>query len=205
MRDRVIARYVVRTVRWQPVLLGLTAGLVLLITARVRYGTWGSSPLLFAMVAIAAGVGLALDDTAGEILGAVPKPLWVRGLRGAMVSGAVAAASWALLLLLGKGIPGRVSMTVMAGALGAVALGLAAAARRRLGPAAGGLVAAPAVVGFAVAARTLTHIPALRLGDETSWALSASTPGMAWRWAAIAAVAVAVFGWNLRDPARIRR
>lgn len=187
--------YVVRTVRWQPVLLGVLAGAAFLVGARVTEQAWTTSALLFAATAIAAAIGLAVDDPAAETLAGVPAPLWLRGMRAAAVSLVVAGASWGGLVLLVRSNAPVAQWTMLAAALWCVALAVAGAARRRLGPTAGGLVAAPVVPAFALASSTVTG----------QWSMVPGAAGVGWRWSVVAGLAVAVFAWSLRDPARSGR
>lgn len=191
----VLARYVARTVRWEPILLGALAGAVFLISARATEQGWTTSGLLFAAMAIAAAVGLAMDDPAAETLAGVPTSLRLRGMRAAAVSVAVAAVLWGALLLLVRGVAPIAHWTLMAWALWCVGVGVAATARRHLGPTTGGLVAAPVVPALALASSTLTD----------QWSLVPGTAGAGWRWSVILAFAAAVLAWSLRDPARSRR
>lgn len=187
----VLARYLVRTVHWYAVPMGLVAGLAFVFGARIVSGRWMTASLLFALTAMAAGVGFALDDPAGDTLAGVPVPLWLRASRAALVAAGVAVVSWALLLLVvSRAVPVR-DLTVMAGAVWTVALAIAATARRRLGPVAGGLVAAPTVTVLSLAS---TMVP-------DPWALSPGHAGMVWRWSVIAGVAVVLYAWAVRDPA----
>lgn len=190
-----LARYVARTVRWQLILLGALAGAAFLGSARVTEQAWSTSGLLFSAMAIAAAVGLAMDDPAAETLAGVPTSLLLRGTRAAAVAVAVAAASWGGLLLLVRGVAPVAQWTLMAGALWCVGLAVAATARRHLGPTTGGLVAAPAVPALALASSTLTG----------QWSLVPGTAGVGWRWIVIATLAAALLTWSLRDPARSGR
>lgn len=191
----VTARYVVRTVQWQPVLLGLVAGAGFIVAARLASGTWVTSSLVLALTVMAAAVALALDDPAAETLASVPAPLWRRALRAGAVTVGLAALCWGGLVLLVRGVAATGELTVMAASLWTVALALGAAARRRLGPTAGGLVAAPAVAAFTFATTVV----------DDPWSFSPGHAGMAWRWAAVAGIAAALLAWSLRDPVRNSR
>lgn len=186
-----LTRYIVRAVRWEPVVLGVAAGAGLLVMARVVDQTWTPSALLFAATVVGAAVGLAMDDPAAETLAGVPTALWLRAVRSAAVSVAVAAGSWGAMMLLVRDVAPVGHWTVMAGALWCVGLAVASSAKRHLGPTAGGVVAAPIVPVVALASTTVTG----------QWSLAPGGGGVGWRWSVIAALAAGILAWSLRDPA----
>lgn len=190
--SRDLARYIVRAVRWEPVVLGVAAGAAFLVIARVTEQAWTTSALLFAATAVAAAVGLAIDDPAAETMAGVPTALWLRAIRSAAVSVTVAAASWGAMMLLVRDVAPVAQWTVMAASLWCVGLAVAGAAKRRLGPTAGGIIAAPVVPVVALASTTMSG----------QWSLVPGGAGVAWRWGVIAALAAALLAWSLRDPAR---
>lgn len=187
-----LARYVVRSVHWQPMAVATAAGSSLVLVTRAVSDNWQPSALLFCLAAMAAAVGSAMDDPASATLAGVPVALWRRRVRAGAVVVVPAAGVWTTLAVAVRELPTTAQLTVMAAGLWAIGLAVAAAAARRLGPTSGGLVAAPTTALVAFGAVAAPH----------GWALAPGLAGMASRWALIGGVAGALFAGAVRDPAR---
>lgn len=187
-----LARYVVRSVRWQPMLLAIAMGASAAVGTRTVTGRWEPPALLFCVTAMAAAVGVAMDDPAAESLAGVPTRLWRRSGRAAAVVVVPATTTWGTLALSARGLPVIGELTLMGAVLCLVGLAAGTAARRRWGPRSAGLVAAPTVALVALAA----------VGAPEPWSLAPGQPGMAARWSLVGGVAVAALTCSLLDPAR---
>lgn len=204
--------YVPRIGRWSTLggALVLSVGLLLWASS---LDSWGPGPALsslrLAAVALCAAAVFTLDDPAADTTAASPLPL--RHRRGGSLASATTAVAgmWVLLLgLVGLLLPGSADAADIAGLRGrltvelawllAVGAAVATVTARRLGGAAGGIAAAPAVV--------LVYAGAHQL--PAAWTLVAGGPmDPAWGPAHRRLVVLALLGllvtiWAVRDPWR---
>lgn len=187
-----LARYVVRSVRWQPMLVAIIVGASAVVGTRAVSRGWDPAALLFSVAAMATAAGSAMDDPSGELLASVRTPLWRRSARAATVVAVPGAATWTALAIPARGLPVIGELTLVGAALCGVGLAAGAAARRLRGPTCAGLAAAPTVALVAVVA----------VGLPEPWSLAPGQPGTARGWSVIGALAASVLIWGLLDPAR---
>ena len=142
----VLVRPTVRSTDW----LAPIAGAVLAVAVEVSAGRlWPQPSLELAAVALALGASFALDDDAAASIATTPTRLALRhGLRAACAM-PLPAAVW-LAIVMASPAADADTPTLELASLSATALAVAAA-RLRAGNA-GGLAAAPAVLGVAAAA-----------------------------------------------------
>jgi hypothetical protein len=180
--------------------LGAAVALVGATLAGLDQDGTAGQVLLGVAVLLAATLALAVDEPGAEALEATPAPFAVRVAHRLVLLCAVAVPLWLLALavvaLRGADVPVRM-LTLQALTLVVLAVAVAAALRRWRRMPEPGLVAAPVLVGFLVAAHQLPR--SLTLMPSQPW-------GPPWhaaqlRWAAVLLAALAVLLIGLSDPA----
>ena len=152
---KALAPALLRSVRWQPLLVSALASALLLwwwqhgVTAAPD-----NAVLRLRIVALllAVGVGFALDDHTGPTVAAVPTPLWWRALVRLIGVAAPAALAWcAALAWVGWRVHGDLpvaALTLEAAALAALVLAVAGGLARWRGTSDPGTVTAPAMLAL---------------------------------------------------------
>jgi fluoroquinolone transport system permease protein len=201
---KALAPALLRSVRWQPVLVSALASALLLWWQFDAAATPPNTVWLLRAVALllAVGVAFALDDKTRPTLAAVPTPLWWRVVVGLIGVAAPAGLAWcAALAWVGWRVHGDVpaaALTLEAAALATLVLAVAGGLARWRGTSDPGAVTAPVMLALGL---LLPQLP--------RWVALVVPPGPAWdpahvRWAMLLTIAVAVLALSLRDPAAPR-
>jgi hypothetical protein len=197
IQARLLARPVVRTIRWLPMPASGAVG-TFIVYAGLHERGGGDPHLPYVAVALCLSVAFLLDDPAAATVEGTPTPLLLR--RGVQIVVGVPAllAIWgAILAYAGFGELHRAMWVEFAGML-ALTLALAAIGARIIGSERAGMFAVPALMIVLVAS---AFVPA-------RWRpLTLDPVGTGWfdlygRWAIALVVSSAVFLIAGRDPAR---
>ncbi|MFK3983873.1 hypothetical protein ACI2K4_26265 [Micromonospora sp. NPDC050397] len=213
-----LARPTAYAINWTPLFAGGTVGLLLVTVSAVLPVVLSLADLTtllrFAMVAGALGAAFLLDDPAAYGTEVVPTGRPLRWLLRVLVALPGLVIWWAALVAVtvrgaeagvGQALP-VADLTVEAAAIVALAVGLAALARRRGGTGGtgvggvGGVGSVVAGPGLLVGLVTLYLLPARLVffvePDDPRWGPAHD------RWAALLVVALVCLAWAAREPVR---
>jgi hypothetical protein len=200
-----LVRSTAHAITWRPLVAGAVLGSAVLLVPGMLITTLTGAQLTtltrLAAVCVALGAAFVLDDTAARSTPTVPIPRLTRNLVRVALALPVVALWWTLTVGLVRS-PAAVRLPVAALTLEAVtllatALALAAAAQRRTPDGRTGVVAASALLVFAVVAWSLPPQAALLLAPaDPQWTASH------YRWTVVLLSALAVFLWAGRELRR---
>lgn len=188
--------YHTRAIRWTPFAIAAVVSTVTVVA--LRKGS-AAKPIEVISILIASAAGFALDDSAANVLDAVPVSLLKRRLTRVLYVLGPACCLWAPLVWLqgpASAAEGWALVAMFAGLLG-LAFGFAGVATRRMAPGRGGIAVAPALLCALIVSTTLPpRWRPLPLGDiPGGWA------AIDLRWSTAAMVGSVMFLWSSRDRA----
>ncbi len=192
-------RYAVRSTTLSPLVLAASVSTVIVAA---RHGHEAALPLQVAAIALASGIGFALDDPAFEVMAASPTSLLRRRALRLLVTVPPAIALWAALLGWQgtEEIEEALALVALAAGVFGLTLGIAGVAARRSPHGSGGVAVAPTLFVLLIASTTVPpRWRPLPLGD-----VPGGWPQIYAGWTSAAALGILIFALSSRDPARGR-
>jgi hypothetical protein len=195
---RLLARPLLRSMRWQPVPAALLVSVLLVWWQDDAYPSRQVWLLRGVAVVLAAGLATALDDRTRATVAAVPLPLRLRTALPVALAAVPLTLTWAVLAVVvdarHSGTLPVLALSLEAAAVAALTVAVAAVVARR-GVTDPGAVVGPVLLAVALGLPTLPRAIALAVDVGPGWTAAHL------RWAAVLLVALGAGVLAVRDPA----